>query len=77
MTFTRTEKLIVLTGLKLTLVVGFFACLGLTGSFFVGRPGGPRALSLFGALLASDLVAMAYLAVCQAFIEKQRGGEGA
>ncbi|WP_343699643.1 hypothetical protein [Caulobacter sp.] len=77
MTFTRTEKLIVLIGFKLTLVVGFFACLGLTASFFIGRPAGPKALVLFGALLAVDLVAMAYLALCQALVGKSRGGEGA
>ena len=77
MTFTRTEKRIVLTGLKLTIVAGFFACIGLTGSLFVGRPVGPKALALFGAMLAVDLVAMAYLSVCQVFIEKLGGGEGA
>lgn len=77
MIFTRAETLIVLIGLKLTLVVGFIACLGLTASLFIGRPAGPKTLLLFGALLSVDLVAMAYLALCQALVAKSRGGEGA
>ena len=77
MTFSRTETLIVTMGLKLSVALGFIACLGLVGSLFLGAPAGPALRAACGAGLAMAAVSTLYLAVCQAVVAKCGRGEGA
>ncbi len=77
MTFSRTEQRIVATGLKLAVVIGFIGCLAFVGSFFIDQPAGGRWLKASGCVIALDLVAVLYLAACQAVVEACRRREGA
>lgn len=77
MTFSRIEILVVAVGLKLSVVVGFVALLGVVGSLFLGQPFGPRLMAGCGCALAMAFVAGLYLAACQAVLQKVRKGEGA
>ncbi|WP_454718753.1 hypothetical protein [Caulobacter segnis] len=77
MTFSTLEHRIVAIGLKLTVAIGFVACLAFVGSFFIDRPAGGLWLKASGCVIAMDLVAMVYLAACQAVVAACRRREGA
>lgn len=66
MTFSPFEHRIVAVGLKLGVVIGFFACLGFVGALFVPAPVGGHAFKACGCVIAMDAVAIAYLWTCQA-----------
>ncbi|AZS19209.1 hypothetical protein [Caulobacter sp. FWC26] len=77
MTFSQTEKRVVAIGIKLSIVLGFVACLGLVGSWFMGRPIGPKVMAGCGCGLSLALVSALYLGVCQFVIDACGKREGA
>lgn len=77
MTFSKTEKRIVAGGVKLSIALGFLACLAFVGSWFLGPAAGPKVTLASGCLLSLAAVAGLYLGVCQAVIEARGKREGA